>query len=85
VLTNTITTVAALRTRSGSPFVLPTGAPMPWQPAASVPADTTGVFGSQHGSRFQDTALMIVQTATIVGPDARVTAKQDRPPRWVPR
>jgi hypothetical protein len=81
VLTDTITTVAALR----SPFVLPTGTPMPWQPAASTPVDTTGVFGAAHRTRFHDTALPIADSAQLVDADVRVTTKQDRPPRGVPR
>jgi hypothetical protein len=85
VLTQTYTTVAALHSRSGSPFVLPTGSPKPWQRAASIPADTTGVSGSAHGTRNPDSALMVVNPATMAGVDARVATKQDRPPRGVPR
>jgi hypothetical protein len=81
VLTDTITTVAALR----SPFVLPTGTPMPWQPVASTSADTTGVFASTGRNRFHVTALPIVESAQLVDADVRVTTKQDRPPRGVPR
>jgi hypothetical protein len=85
VLTQKNTTAAALRSRSGSPFVLPTGSPKSWPLAVSIPADTTGVSGSAHGTRYQDSALMVVNPATMAGADARVATKQDRPPRGVPR
>jgi hypothetical protein len=85
VLTQTYTTAAALRSRSGSPFVLPTGSPKSWQPAVSTPADTISVSGAAHGTRYPDSALMVVNPATMAGADARVATKQDRPPRGVPR
>lgn len=84
MLTNTITAAATLRTRSASPFVLPTGAAS-WQLAVSIPTNAAGVFGFAHGTSFHDATLMVIEPAQPVGADARVTTKQDRPPRGVPR
>jgi hypothetical protein len=85
VLTQTYATPAILRSRTESPFVLPTAMPLSWPPAGSVRVDASGLFAAAHRTRLHDTGLMAVNPATIAGTDARVTAKQDRPPRGVPR
>jgi hypothetical protein len=85
VLMNTIATVAAPRSHSESPFVLPSAVPTWWQSAVSSSAERTGVLGSGHRIRSNDPKLTTVDTATMAGADARVATKQDRPPRGVPR
>jgi hypothetical protein len=85
VLTDTYSTAAAPRSRSGSLFVLSTGSPMPWPLAVSIPTDTVGLAGAAHGTRFRGPVRMVVNAATLAGADARVATKQDRPPRGVPR
>jgi hypothetical protein len=81
MLTNTITT-AALRTRDESPFVPPTG-PASWPLPVSITGNEN-VFGFAPGTSSHDAAFMVIQPAPMVGADAGV-AKQDRPPRWIPR
>jgi hypothetical protein len=85
VLTNTIATAAAVRSRSESPFVLPSAAPTSWQWAVSSSAERTGVLGFGHRIRSNDPKLTTVDTATMAGADLRVATKQDRPPRGTPR
>jgi hypothetical protein len=84
VLTDAITTAATPNWRSQSPSVLPIGAPMSWQPAVPSYGDRSGSFALASRTRSHDPKLMIDGTATVDA-DARVTAKQDRPPRGVPR
>lgn len=81
----TITTAAALRSRSESPFVLPTGANASWQASVPVPVIATGVSGSTHGLGFYDVMLTAVEPTPMDGTDVRVATKQTRPPRGVPR
>ncbi len=80
MLTNTITTAATLRTRSESPFVLPTG-------PASWPLPLTGsesAFGFAQGTSTHDATFMVINPAPMGRTDVQA-AKQDRPPRGVPR
>ena len=74
MLTNTITTAATLRTRSASPFVLPTG-PASWQ----LPLTNT-----DQGTSTHDATFMVIDSAPMSRGDVQA-AKQDRPPRGVPR
>ena len=76
--TNIAPTTAALRARSESSFVVPMGAEAFWQLVVSHRGGNALRFGTAYD----------VPTGTVnpmVGPDARVTAKQARPPRGVPR
>jgi hypothetical protein len=79
MLTNTITTAATLRTRSESPFVLPTGLAS-WQRPLS---NTENAFGLAQGSTF-DATFMVIKPAPMGRGDVRA-AKQDRPPPGVLR
>ncbi|MDQ2751119.1 MAG: hypothetical protein M3Y44_16545 [Actinomycetota bacterium] len=76
MLMNAITTAATLRTRSESPFVLPTGQ-APWQLAV---LNTENFFGdAQRTSPHGTTLSMVIQPAPMGRGDVRA-AKQDRPP-----
>jgi hypothetical protein len=80
MLTNTITTAATLRTRSESPFVLPTG-PASWQ---LPPTTTERRLGFAQGTSTHDATFMVINPAPMGRTDVQA-AKQDRPPRGVPR
>lgn len=77
---NTITTATTLRTRSESPFVLPTG-PASWQPPLTK---TDRVLGLAQGTSTHDATFMVINPAPMGRGDVQA-AKQDRPPRGVPR
>jgi hypothetical protein len=79
------TTAAALRTRSESPFVLPTSVSKSWQPRVFTPATAYGDNGSAPRISFLDTTHMAVVPTQLAGTGVRVATKQDRPPRGVPR
>jgi hypothetical protein len=78
MLTDTITTAVTLRTRSESPFVLPTG-PALWQSPLTY---TEKDFGFAQGTRTHDATFMVINPAPMGRGDVWAT-KQDRPPRWV--
>jgi hypothetical protein len=80
MLTNTIATAATLRTRSESPFVLPTG-PASWQLPLT---NTERGFGFAQGTSTHDATFMVINPAPMGRVDVPA-AKQDRPPRGVPR
>jgi hypothetical protein len=80
MLTNTITTAATLRTRSESPFVLPTG-PASWQLPLT---HTESAFGFAQGTSTHDATFMVINSVPMGRGDVRA-AKLDRPPRGVPR
>lgn len=83
--TDTSTTKATQRTRNQSPFVPLTGANSSWQLPVSVTGSPAGVFGFESGTSYHDATLMVIKPVPTVGIDARVAAKQARPPRGVPR
>jgi hypothetical protein len=81
---STLTTTAALRSRIESPFVLPAGAHASWLSRGFVPSTATGGHGFARGTSSPDATLMATPPQTA-GADARIAAKQARPPRGVPR
>jgi hypothetical protein len=83
MITETITPTAALRSRSESSFVVPTGAEAFWQHIVSheTPVDLFG-NGFAHDASLPPAAMVTV--APMTGRRVRA-AKQDRPPRGVPR
>ena len=80
MLTNTITTAATLRTRSASPFVLPTG-PASWQLPLT---NTDRVLGFAQGTSTHDATFMVINPAPMGRGDVQA-AEQDRPHIGVPR
>jgi hypothetical protein len=80
MVTNTITTAATLRTRSESPFVLPSG-PASWQLPLSY---SESGFGFAQGTSTHDATFTVINPVPMGRGDAQA-AKQDRPPRGVPR
>jgi hypothetical protein len=80
MVTNTIPTAATLRTRSESPFVLPTG-PASWQ---LRPSNSESVRGYAQGTSTHDATFMVIKPAPMGRGDVQA-AKQDRPPPGVLR
>ncbi|PZS33479.1 MAG: hypothetical protein DLM58_07695 [Pseudonocardiales bacterium] len=75
-----ITTAATLRTRSESPFVLPSG-----QASLQLPVtNPENAFGFARGTSIHDATFMVIKPAPMGRGDVQA-AKQDRPPRGVPR
>jgi hypothetical protein len=75
MVTNTITTAATLRTRSESPFVLPTGPASRQLPLSN----TESVFGYAQGTSTHDATFMVIKPAPMGRTDVQA-AKQNRPP-----
>jgi hypothetical protein len=81
----TITPMAALRSRTAVSFSLPTPVwTLPTATAGHVSAGAVGVGVSAHLG-MSTTFVPVVKTDPDLRPNAIATAKQARPPRGIPR